>query len=44
MADSNHLSNEQLLKELEKRAADAEERLSVLEKGETKPGAMRSAC
>ena len=31
MATTNGLSNEQLLSELEKRAADAEHRLSVLE-------------
>ncbi|DBA94159.1 TPA: hypothetical protein ACH3X1_001797 [Trebouxia sp. C0004] len=33
MATTNGLSNEQLLSELEKRAADAENRLSVLENG-----------
>ncbi len=33
MANTNGLSNEQLLSELEKRAADAENRLSVLERG-----------
>ncbi|KAL0027288.1 hypothetical protein WJX77_010354 [Trebouxia sp. C0004] len=38
MATTNGLSNEQLLSELEKRAADAENRLSVLENG-TRVGA-----
>ncbi len=33
MANTNGLSNEQLLSELEKRAADAEKRLNVLESG-----------
>jgi chaperonin cofactor prefoldin len=33
MANTNGLSNEQLLSELEKRASDAENRLSVLERG-----------
>ncbi|KAL0030051.1 hypothetical protein WJX79_003778 [Trebouxia sp. C0005] len=33
MANTNGLSNEQLLSELEKRAADAENRLSALENG-----------
>ena len=33
MAKTNGLSNEHLLSELEKRAADAENRLSVLERG-----------
>lgn len=37
MATTNGLNNEQLLSELEKRAADAEHRLSVLENGNEGP-------
>ena len=48
MANTNGLSNEQLLSELEKRAADAENRLSVLESGNEGlwlcPSSSRTSC
>ncbi len=48
MANANGLSNEQLLSDLEKRAADAEHRLSVLENGNAglclRPSSSQTGC